>query len=480
MSRPASRNLSARTITKRCGTGPVDCGQAGFAARKSKEHITDRPRDFGSASETPVEVRGGKAQPGDPLLRHEARKATRHLRQHGSSRFCRVNDWKPERLCDVEGVRDHVGHWRNRPDSRRRHRLGRQRPVELEQLSRVAVTVLAGECVGSTIEARQTEHADQKFPSRKIEDRNEVAEDVTYSPALAQRRCVPLLSGEDIELIRQRQSVRGDRVEHVVGVHGQQCKGTACAVVRLDRDGADPRRKRSRVGQGAHSGGYGAAVLAVDDLGKDYGDFVALDGVSIEVAPGSLVALVGANGAGKSTLLRCCSGLLVPTSGTVTIGGVEPGSVAARAATSFLPDEPVLYDDLSVFEHLEYVARLHGVDEWQPRAHELVERLGIDHRTEDLPSRFSRGLRQKTAIAVAFVRPFDLLLVDEPFVGLDAPGKAALIELLVEAADGGAAILVSTHELPFVEVAQRCVALRDGSVVADRPMTTGEVTEMVS
>lgn len=221
-------------------------------------------------------------------------------------------------------------------------------------------------------------------------------------------------------------------------------------------------------------------MLVVDSLGKDYGDFVALDGVSLEVGAGSLIALVGPNGAGKSTLLRCCSGLLEATSGTVTIGGVEPGSMAARAATSFLPDEPVLYDDLSVMEHLEYVSRLHGQDDWQDRAQELVERLGIAHRSDDLPSRFSRGLRQKTSLAVGLIRPFDLLLVDEPFVGLDATGKTALVELLLEAATGGAAVVVSTHELTFVELAERCIALRDGSVVADRAMTTDEVRDLVS
>ncbi len=225
---------------------------------------------------------------------------------------------------------------------------------------------------------------------------------------------------------------------------------------------------------------YPAAVLVVDDLGKDYGDFVALEGVSLEVAPGELIALVGANGAGKSTLLRCCSGLLAPTSGSVLVGGVEPGSMAARGATSFLPDEPVLYDDLSVMEHLEYVARLHGEDDWEERAQTLVERLGIAHRMDDLPSRFSRGLRQKTAIAVGFIRPFDLLLVDEPFVGLDATGKTALVEMLHEASQRGAAVVVSTHELTFVEVADRCIALRDGTVVANRAMTTDEVRKLVS
>ena len=96
---------------------------------------------------------------------------------------------------------------------------------------------------------------------------------------------------------------------------------------------------------------------------------------------------------------------------------------------SWLSDTPTFYDDLSLWEHLEYVARLHGVDDWQPRAEELLEQIGLTARRDDIPTTFSRGLRQKAAITLAFVRPFELMLVDEPFVGLDEPGKQALLEL---------------------------------------------------
>ena len=139
---------------------------------------------------------------------------------------------------------------------------------------------------------------------------------------------------------------------------------------------------------------------------------------------GESVALIGPNGSGKSTLLRMAAGLLEPTAGSLEVAGFEVGDIDARATTSYLPDDPVLYDDLSLREHVEYVSRLHGGDGWDDYAEGLCERLGLTARVEDLPATFSRGLRQKTSIVLALVRPFSLLLVDEPFVGLDQPGKA--------------------------------------------------------
>lgn len=221
-------------------------------------------------------------------------------------------------------------------------------------------------------------------------------------------------------------------------------------------------------------------MLKASDITKDFGDLIALEGVSIHAAPGEMVALVGHNGAGKSTLLRILSGLLEATSGAVTIAGHSPGSMEARALTSYLPDNPVLYDDLSVIEHLEYVARLHGFDDWEERAWDLLARLNLENRADDLPATFSRGLRQKAALAVGFVRPFELVLVDEPFVGLDASGRDSLVDLMTESAAAGAALVVSTHELGFLERASRCVVLRDGVIVHEGPLTAAVAKELVS
>jgi ABC-type multidrug transport system ATPase subunit len=144
-----------------------------------------------------------------------------------------------------------------------------------------------------------------------------------------------------------------------------------------------------------------------------------------------------------------------------------------------VPDEPVLYDDLSVREHLRYVAALHGAAVDDEMVDELVGRLGLADRADDLPARFSRGLRQKAGLAVGLVRPFSVLLVDEPFVGLDAAGRRALLELLDEAHAAGAALVVATHDPTFVERVERCVALRDGQLIHDGPATPADVLRLV-
>ena len=221
-------------------------------------------------------------------------------------------------------------------------------------------------------------------------------------------------------------------------------------------------------------------VLVARQATKAYADLVALAPLDLTVPAGQLVALVGHNGSGKSTFLRLAAGLLELTDGTIEVAGAPAGTSAARAALSFLPDEPVLYDDLSVREHLAYVAALHGASVPEQDLDELIDLVGLSHRADDLPSRFSRGLRQRTSIAVGLVRPFEVLLVDEPFVGLDVSGKEALLGIFAELHAEGAAIVVATHDPAFVDRADRCVALRDGVVVHDGPATAADVAALVS
>ena len=192
------------------------------------------------------------------------------------------------------------------------------------------------------------------------------------------------------------------------------------------------------------------------------------------------MALVGPNGAGKSTFLRLAAGLLDPSTGHVTVDGHQAGSLEAPALVSYLPDTPALYDDLSLNEHLEYVARLHGVDAWEGRAGELLERLGLASRGEDPPGGFSRGMRQKSSIALAFVRPFGVLLADEPFDGLDPPSRDALDGLVAEAAADGAAVVLATHRVEVVERADGCLAIEHGQLVYDGPADAATVARLLS
>jgi ABC-type multidrug transport system ATPase subunit len=128
---------------------------------------------------------------------------------------------------------------------------------------------------------------------------------------------------------------------------------------------------------------------------------------------------------------------------------------------------------------MEYVARLHQAAEWEQVAADLLDHLGLYERADEMPNRFSRGLKQKSAIALGFIRPFDVLLVDEPFVGLDASGKEALLELLDVATENGSTVVVATHELSFVHTVSRIVALRDGRLVYDGETTGIDVDRLV-
>ena len=208
-------------------------------------------------------------------------------------------------------------------------------------------------------------------------------------------------------------------------------------------------------------------AVSCRELAKDHGEGRGLETLDLEVRAGEHVALVGHNGSGKTTLIRLLAGLSDPSEGDVEVFGSPPGTIEARAVTSYLGDSPTFFEDLTVREHLSYLAGLHGVQDATERAETLLDRLGIAARGDDLPTRFSRGLRQKAAIAMAFVRPFRLLLVDEPFVGLDLAGRRALVDLLDEARAEGATLLVATHDPELAARATRRLELAEGRVLSD-------------
>jgi ABC-type multidrug transport system ATPase subunit len=225
----------------------------------------------------------------------------------------------------------------------------------------------------------------------------------------------------------------------------------------------------SGAGAIAATSGGAAAPLSAHGLGRSYDGYIALGSFNVDVAAGELVALIGPNGAGKTTFLNLAAGLLDPSSGGVEIDGHAPGSLEARAALSYLPDTPVFYEDLSVAEHLEYVAALHGAPDPAARIEELISRLGLDGWEDALGAELSKGMKQKASIALALVRPFKVLLADEPLDGLDPPSRETLFTLLAETKAAGAAIVVSTHRPDVIAAADRCVAIRDGRLAYDGP-----------
>jgi ABC-2 type transport system ATP-binding protein len=216
--------------------------------------------------------------------------------------------------------------------------------------------------------------------------------------------------------------------------------------------------------------------LETKALSRSYGRLEALTGLSLSVAAGECVALIGANGSGKSTAVRTIAGLLEPSEGSVRVCGFdphrEPEAEHARAALALVPDSPLLYDDLTVRQHLELVALSHGVaeDQVDARIDSLLEQLSLAAREDFLPRELSRGMRQKTQLACALVRPASLLVLDEPVVGLDPPSQELLYELLSESKRAGKAVLLTTHQLGFVDgLADRAVLLEEGEVTDEGP-----------
>ncbi len=220
------------------------------------------------------------------------------------------------------------------------------------------------------------------------------------------------------------------------------------------------------------------AAIQTIGLGKQYGDSQALHPLDLRIGAGERISLIGHNGSGKTTLLRMLVGMLEPSEGTGKVAGYPIGSLEAKASISYLADTPVFYDDLTVWEHLEYIARLHGTDDWEQQAVDVVDMVGLMPRVDDLPMTFSRGLKQKAAIAMAFVRPFDVMLIDEPFVGLDRTGREALLELLKLAHADGATMVVATHELSSVKESSRLIALSGGELTFDGDPTDADLAAL--
>lgn len=200
---------------------------------------------------------------------------------------------------------------------------------------------------------------------------------------------------------------------------------------------------------------------------KDWGAGITVGPLDLTIRSGETVAVVGQNGAGKTTLLRLAAGLYDLSSGRVDILSSPAGSQSARAAVTFIPDTPILFEDISIREQCVYVAALSGLANYEDRIEELLGRLGLTDRADDVPGRFSLGMRQKASVALAFARPFHVLLADEPFRGVDIQGATTIAQLLVEASQFGATVLASTHHLEWLEIFSRMVGIADGMVRYD-------------
>ncbi len=212
-----------------------------------------------------------------------------------------------------------------------------------------------------------------------------------------------------------------------------------------------------------------APAIDVERLTKLYGDLTAVSDLSFHVASGEVLGLVGPNGAGKTTTLRSLCGIIRPTSGAIRIAGhdLAHDPVRAKSALAFIPDEPQLFEYLTVEEHLRFIGRLYRVADSAERIGPLLAELELTDKRSALPGELSRGMRQKLAIACGLLHRPTALILDEPLTGLDPAGIRKMKATIVARAREGAAVVLSSHLLHLVEeLCTRILIIHKGRLVA--------------
>ena len=206
-------------------------------------------------------------------------------------------------------------------------------------------------------------------------------------------------------------------------------------------------------------------LLQATGLCRSFGDRVVLNGVDLTLAEGETIAVIGPNGIGKTTLLRILAGLLRPSAGEVLLDGrpVRTADPQSRAAIGLLSHRAMLYDDLTLQENLEFAARLHGLDAPREAARDALEQVELLSRAGDSPRTLSRGLLQRAALARALLHAPRLLLLDEPFTGLDSAAARRLQSLLAARRPAGLGTIIVTHQVDEArDIAARVLALHAG------------------
>jgi ABC-2 type transport system ATP-binding protein len=209
-------------------------------------------------------------------------------------------------------------------------------------------------------------------------------------------------------------------------------------------------------------------MIEVQGLTKLYGKFVAVSELSFSVQPGEVLGLVGPNGAGKTTTLRCAAGIIPATRGTVRICGADLASdpISAKRQLAFFPDEPRLFDYLTVEQHLAFTARIYQVANYHDVARPLLDELEMSDKLNVMPAELSRGMKQKLAIACGLLHSPKVIFFDEPLTGLDPIGIRRMKASILKRAREGAAIIISSHLLHLLEeVCSHVLILKAGQKV---------------
>lgn len=191
-------------------------------------------------------------------------------------------------------------------------------------------------------------------------------------------------------------------------------------------------------------------MLVINNVTKKYGKFIANDNISFQVGDGEIAVLLGPNGAGKSTIIKCICGLL-RFQGNISIEGFDNKSIEAKRIIGYIPEVPVLYDMLTVEEHLEFIARGYNLTDWREYAEKLLRIFELDDKKQKFGKELSKGMQQKVSICCALLPKPKVIIFDEPLVGLDPHGIKALKELIMELKNQGAAMIISTHMIDSVK-----------------------------
>jgi ABC-2 type transport system ATP-binding protein len=213
-----------------------------------------------------------------------------------------------------------------------------------------------------------------------------------------------------------------------------------------------------------------AEALRIEGLTKRYGRLEAVAGLDLSVGEGEIYAFLGPNGAGKTTTLKCVAGLLHPEAGAIWVAGerVLPDALPFRRRLGYVPDRPFLYEKLTAWEYLEFLASAHNLKGWEEGAEAVLSLFGLSAWKHQLIEGFSHGMRQKTVLAGALLHRPKLLLVDEPMVGLDPRSSRIVKDLFRSLAQDGVSLFLSTHSLDVAaELAGRIGILNRGRLIAE-------------
>jgi ABC-2 type transport system ATP-binding protein len=232
-------------------------------------------------------------------------------------------------------------------------------------------------------------------------------------------------------------------------------------------------------------------MIAIQNIVKQYGQFTAVDDVSLDVKPGEIHGFLGPNGAGKTTTLRMIAGLLKPTAGRIMVNGHDLAETpeAAKASLGFIPDRPYIYEKLTAGEFLRFHGGLYGIDGTgiHARVHEMLDLFELRRWEDELVESFSHGMKQRLVMSAAFLHRPRAVAVDEPMVGLDPRGARLIKEVFRRMSERGVAILMSTHTLEVAqEMCHRVSIINRGRIVAQdtveqvRRMAGGEDEHLTS